>query len=89
MAYKGEDLFHKLVLGFICILSVAMAYAVIETVYGYERPVYEADLYEPPSIPKCDKELWLRIKDGCSESHARPQAPPPAKDGDTDASSKD
>jgi uncharacterized protein YsxB (DUF464 family) len=27
-------------------------------------PEYEArDMY--PEIPQCDKELWLRIKDGC------------------------
>ena len=30
-------------------------------------PREEPEIYYGPEIPKCDKELWLRIKDGCND----------------------
>jgi hypothetical protein len=50
----------------VCILfSVWIVFAIFTEVSA-ANPVYETrPLY--PKIPRCDKELWLRIKDGCDE----------------------
>lgn len=38
-------------------------WTVAEAQASIERP--EPRAWTPRKIPKCDKELWLRIKDGC------------------------
>lgn len=37
-----------------------VVFGAVATQHELKQPTWEA-----PTIPKCDKELWLRIKDGC------------------------
>ena len=57
----------RLVAGAIAIICLAIAYVILSVVMieaSKAAPVHEPrSMY--PEIPKCDKELWLRIKDGC------------------------
>lgn len=55
---------YMIVLG-VCILCVMMTYAVVDATSGYVKPPPNACKCSKPDIPQCNKELWLRIKDGC------------------------
>ena len=41
----------------VAVMRTALAHA--------NEPERIAEPWQPPAIPKCEKELWLRIKDGC------------------------
>jgi len=50
------------------ICALIFCFVVIKSAYGYERHApKEPQVWTGPEIPKCDKELWLRIKDGCKD----------------------
>ena len=64
----GDDnrTWDYIILVFVCVLSVALVYAVVDTAYSYTKPPPNKCVCDGlPDIPQCDKELWLRIKDGC------------------------
>ena len=58
-------------LGALCILFVWFCIVVVKEAKAHHDELLEAPKHEVrgqyPEIPKCDKELWLRIKDGCSD----------------------
>ena len=61
----------RVIAGIIALIFAAMAYIIISVVMieaskAAPQP-QEPKIYYGPEIPKCDKELWLRIKDGCDE----------------------
>ncbi len=51
----------------VALLCVSFTYAVIDTLNA-PRPVHTCTEIKDqrPDIPQCNKELWLRIKDGCA-----------------------
>ena len=49
----------------LAVMIVAFGGSIFYTIATYEPPVYESKPWEPPAIPKCDKELWDRIREGC------------------------
>jgi len=57
-------------LGIMCVLFIWFCIVVVKEAKAYHdeitAPVPEMRS-QYPEIPKCDKELWLRIKDGCNE----------------------
>jgi hypothetical protein len=59
----------RVVAGIIALICFAITYVIlsvimIEASKAAPEP-REPEIYYGPEIPKCDKELWLRIKDGC------------------------
>ena len=57
-----------LTLCLIGLLFGSMAYAIITTAeQSYIPKPTKTSTPMYPDIPKCDKELWLRIKDGCND----------------------
>ena len=57
----------KMVAGAIVILLFALSWVIFAAAYAHGQ-IPERDPPEPwsgPEIQQCDKELWLRIKDGC------------------------
>lgn len=71
------------ILVMVVIVSGAIGYAVLDTASQYEPRAVLKGSETRPDIPKCDKELWLRIKDGCADAaprtHAGPLASPHAR----------
>jgi hypothetical protein len=62
MKNKGEGLFQLVYV----LLLVFITVGIITNVWGYEQELASPS-WTPPEIPLCEKELWLRIKDGCDE----------------------
>lgn len=58
-------LHEKITVLFIVVVVSYACGAIWMTAATYERPVYETKAWEPPKIPKCDKELWERIRNRC------------------------
>ena len=63
---KSDKMFEWFMIGFICLWFVTMGYAILGGLTD-RAPVSKEPLpvNQGRTIPKCDKELWLRIKDGC------------------------
>lgn len=61
------DTWEKVVIVFICLLSVAITYAVYDTLMFEPVPtsVHTRTDIGPP-IAQCDEELWERIRNGCN-----------------------
>lgn len=57
---------ERLVLFFICLVCVAVTYAVFETASSNIETKQEPRYYKYPTVPECDQELWERIKDRCA-----------------------
>ena len=58
--------------GGLCVICILLAAVLIclDAVAGYvPQPSHEPREW-PPQIQKCDKELWLRVKDGCDEQNS-------------------
>ena len=57
----------RLVAGVIAIILFCLSGVIFVAAYahGQEPPRVEPEPWSGREIPKCDKELWLRIKDGC------------------------
>lgn len=50
----------------LCIILVGFSVMVVLEASAHEpREINQPAIRTGPAIPKCDKELWLRIKDGC------------------------
>jgi len=64
---NNDNMWDGIVLLFICLLTVAFAYAVIETASGYQPYQIRQATYKTRTLPSCDKELWIRVKDGCDD----------------------
>lgn len=66
---KADWADHILAIIIVIVLWIAVD-AIIKTAraqYEYDQAYpYKQKEWQPRQIPKCDKELWLRIKDGCS-----------------------
>jgi hypothetical protein len=62
-----NDPWDLILIVFICLFTVVFAYAVIETASGYQPYKVRQATYRTRPIPECNKELWLRVKDGCDE----------------------
>lgn len=55
---------------FMCVVFIWFSALVVTEAKAHHdeqqaRPVVKG--WQPPAIPHCDKELWLRIKDGCND----------------------
>ena len=61
----------RVVAGAIALILFAVTYVIMSVLLieasKAAEPVPAPEIYYGPDIPKCDKELWLRIKDGCNE----------------------
>lgn len=57
----------RVILVAVAIGLTAFTHKVIHTAWehGNKPPREQPEPWSGPKIPKCDKELWLRIKDGC------------------------
>lgn len=57
------------VLLILAIFFIGLCVVVVKTAKAHHdevnQPQPEPVVWTGPPIPKCDKELWLRIKDGC------------------------
>jgi len=51
----------------IVVLLIWATGAILMPVYAHEPGRPRKGTYQAPDIPQCDKELWLRIKDGCDD----------------------
>ena len=62
-----EDWIENAILIGIVIFMVMFTYAVIDTAQAHKS----IDTHQPRpqyrDVPECNKELWLRVKDGCSD----------------------
>ena len=56
-------------LGIMCVLFIWFCVLVVKEAKAYDEAKQPPRLptWSSPEIPKCDKELWLRIKDGCND----------------------
>lgn len=55
-------------LGILCVFLIWFCVLVVKEASAHEpRQVQQPAVWTGPTIQKCDKELWLRIKDGCNE----------------------
>ena len=59
-------------LGGLCVVFIWFCIMVVKEAKGHydaeQAPKPKAEVRSMyPEIPQCDKELWLRIKDGCNE----------------------
>ena len=65
--FKEDKVEYFWILVIICTF-LSIAHAVFNTAKAHGlREIKPPAVYEYPDIPKCDKELWLRIKDGCKD----------------------
>jgi len=57
----------KVIAGAIAIVLFCVSWVIFAAAYahGNQPPREEPKPWSGRPIPKCDKELWLRIKDGC------------------------
>lgn len=58
----------RVVAGIIALVCFAIAYVILSVLIieaSKAEPVAEPQVWTGPPIPKCDKELWLRITEGC------------------------
>jgi hypothetical protein len=63
-----HDIWEMITIFFICVLFIAIMYAVIDTVSAQPTSISVPSRTEiGPPIAQCNKELWLRIKDGCDD----------------------
>ncbi len=46
------------------VINRVLEYRVIELSYQQKKDCEE--LWQPPTIPQCDKETWDRIREGCN-----------------------
>ena len=60
-----RDHWDLLMIGAVCLIMVAYAYAVLDTPPPAPVVKPQPEYVHPPKIPQCDKELWDRVKDGC------------------------
>ena len=63
------DITDHILLGILVFILILCADAIVDAakanaIYELERQT-KVQGWTPREIPKCDKELWLRIKDGC------------------------
>ena len=59
---------ERILLAFI-IAFVILCGMVVGTSAAYQATdVAYTTQWQPPPIPQCDKELWLRIKEGCDDN---------------------
>ena len=56
----------KAVLGATAIVLFANMWVIFGAAATYHRGPIKLPTWESPEIQQCDKELWLRIKDGCN-----------------------
>ena len=65
MNLNEDRTFEAIVIACIYILFVAMGYAILSPIKPKEvEPIV---IEQGREIPECDKELWVRIKDGCDD----------------------
>jgi len=67
---KG-DIVDRILLAFIALFLILCVVVVRDAAAEHgHSPVHvpRAATWQPPPIPQCDKELWLRIKDGCDDA---------------------
>jgi len=65
---KTDIVDHLVVI--LLLIIVWFSIAAIKTAHAHGHRVIEKHVVSEsngPDIPRCDKELWLRIKDGCNE----------------------
>jgi hypothetical protein len=58
----------RVVAGVIALILFAICYVILSVLIieqSKAAPPVEQQVWTGPEIPQCDKELWLRIKDGC------------------------
>jgi hypothetical protein len=54
-------------LGILCVMFIWFCVLVVKEAKAHHDAIEPPRLptWSAPEIPQCDKELWLRIKDGC------------------------
>ncbi len=62
-----RDPLHFIFAGLIVYLLVLFVMVVMEAGESQATLIHKAS-WQAPEIPSCDKELWLRIKDGCDDA---------------------
>jgi len=63
---KDDRVFEMIMIACIWLLFIVMATAILKPLKNREPVVRTPPVIEQGrTIPKCDKELWLRVKDGC------------------------
>jgi hypothetical protein len=69
MKIQNKTDWIEYILAIMAVLFIFFCVLVIKEAKAYHDKLLEAPKYEMREqyreIPKCDKELWLRIKDGC------------------------
>jgi hypothetical protein len=60
-----EELVDYLVAGVIVVVFGFGYWIIIDALENQVETVPYEPRYQRPDIPDCDKELWLRVKDGC------------------------
>lgn len=71
MNHSTADKIWRTVIGSLFLGLLLYSLYAIKTVYAYHQvqeqqsPATPEPPFYGPRIPMCDKELWLRIKDGC------------------------
>lgn len=58
----------RIVMWTIIVLAGLVSYAIVSTAAAYEVPEPRKPTWSSPDIARCDKELWLRVKDGCKNN---------------------
>jgi len=51
----------------IACIFLATAFAIITTARANVPEPKHVASWQPPDIPQCEKELWIRITEGCEE----------------------
>ena len=62
-----DDTWDMIVVVSIALITVSFGYAVIDSASGHKHTPISTPTQVGRDIPQCDKELWLRIKDGCPD----------------------
>ena len=66
---KGEHLMTNLesfFAGLMISFALLSTYVIVDVASHHEKAMNQST-WSPPDIPQCDKELWVRIKDGCND----------------------
>ena len=56
-----------IIIALVLVLSALSIMEVAKAHHDAKEPPATPEVWTGPPIPQCDKELWLRIKDGCDE----------------------
>jgi len=67
--YKREKMIaYGIVVPFlVCMVIFVIVVLQNAVAYAAEPEPAQPEIWYGPEIPKCEKELWLRIKDGCND----------------------